>query len=86
MLLLSRVIVKLNLVSARGALDVLLEPPSQAIEVEDVAALQSLGLLDLLQADDAGVVDARWQVLRCVHVWEPLELVDQGPGLEEELE
>lgn len=84
--MLSRIIVKFNLVTACGALNVLLEPSSQTIQVKDVAAPKSLGLLDLLKAYDTGVIYARRQVLRRVHVRQALEFVYKRPGLDEELD
>jgi hypothetical protein len=54
--------------------------------MENMSALELLGLLDLFQADDAGVVNTGRQVLGCVHVREPLELVDERSRLDEELD
>jgi len=54
--------------------------------VKDVAAPKSFGLLDLLKAYDTGVIYARRQVLRRVHVRQALEFVYKRPGLDEELD
>lgn len=51
-------LIKLNLASASRTLDVLLEPSPETVEVEDVPAVEFLCLLDLFQANDAGVVHA----------------------------
>jgi len=85
-ILLRRIEVKFNLVTACRALNILLEPSSQAVQVEDVTTPQPLGLLNLLKANDAGVINPRRQVLWSIHVRQALEFVDQRPGLEEELE
>ncbi len=66
---------------AGGTLYVQLEPPPQAVQVEDVAALQLLALLDLLQAYNAHIIDSRQIVL--AHIRQLLQLIDQLPGLDE---
>lgn len=54
--------------------------------MENVAALQLFGLLDLLQADDARVVDPLELVFLGVHVREALKLVDELTRLDKELD
>ena len=54
--------------------------------MKDVTALQLLGLLDLFKAYDAGIIDARRQILRGIHIRQPLQLVDELPRLDEELD
>jgi hypothetical protein len=54
--------------------------------VKDVAALQLLSLLDLFKAYDAGIIDARRQILGGIHIRQPLQLVDELPRLDEELD
>ena len=78
--------IQLYLVSACGTLNVGLEPASEAIQVENVAAFQLFGLLDLLQADDARVVDPLELVFLGVHVGQPLKFVDKLARLDEELD
>ena len=69
--------IQLYLISACGTLNIGLKPPSEAIQVEYVAALQLLGLLDLLQANDARVVNPLELVFLGIHVGEALQFVDQ---------
>lgn len=54
--------------------------------MKDVTALQLLSLLDLFKAYNAGIIDARRQILRGIHIWQPLQLVDELPRLDEELD
>jgi len=61
-------ILQLNLIPACRTLHILFEPLPQAVQVKDMPALQFLRLLDLLEADDAGVVDAWGEVLRGVYI------------------
>jgi hypothetical protein len=77
---------QLYLVSACGTLNIGLKPPSEAIQVEYVAALQLLGLLDLLQANDARVVDPLQLVFLGIHVGESLQFVDELARLNEKLD
>lgn len=76
--------VQLYLLSASWALHVLLKPPPEAVEMEDVSTTQFFGFLDFLEADDAGVVHAAEIFLR--HVGQSLQLVDEAAGLNEELD
>lgn len=54
--------------------------------MKDVPALEPLGFLNLLQADDAGVVRSRQVILTRVYVRKTIQLVDELPRLEEELD
>lgn len=75
-----------NLSPASRALDILLDPSPQAGQVEDVTTSQLFRQHHLFEADDAGGIDADSVCgLFEVHIWKPLQLVDEGPGLDEEL-
>jgi hypothetical protein len=51
--------------------------------MENVAASEFLGLADLLEANDAGIVHTRGQVLGRIHIREALELINEGARLYE---
>jgi hypothetical protein len=53
-------VVKLNLVSASGALNILLKPFPEAIKMKNVTAFKFLRLFYLLQANNAGVIYTCW--------------------------
>mmetsp|Transcript_25310 Transcript_25310/g.83666 ORF Transcript_25310/g.83666 Transcript_25310/m.83666 type:complete len:221 (-) Transcript_25310:875-1537(-) len=78
-------VVNLNLHTTRRALAVLLQPGSQAIEVEDVTAGQLLGVrgLHLFSADDASVIHPR--ELFCRGVGEPRVHVDNHSSIANEI-
>jgi hypothetical protein len=78
--------IQFYLVAARGALHIGLEPAAKAIQVKDVPAFQSLGLFDLLQAYNAGVVHPCQLIFFSIDIWETLELGYQLPRLNEELD
>lgn len=75
--------VQLYLVSASRALDVLLQPSPQAVQMKDVSAFKFLGLLDFLQTDDTGIVHAYY--LLCRYIGQFFEFVNQLPRLDEKL-
>ena len=77
--------IQLYLISACGTLNIGLKPPSQAIQVEYVAAFQLLGLFDLLQANDACVVNALELVFLGIHIGQALEFVYELARLNEKL-
>jgi hypothetical protein len=54
--------------------------------MKDMPTLESLGLLDLFQTDNARVIDSLELVTLCIHVWQSLQFVDQLAGLVKELD
>ena len=77
-------IVEFNFCSACWTLHILFKPSSQASQVEHVAALESLPLLDLLQTDNAHVIHSSQLFL--LHIRQLLQLIDQLTRLEELLD
>lgn len=64
--------VELYLISACGALDILLKPSSETVKMKNVTTLQLLRLSDLLETDDTSVVHACWEISWSVYIWKPL--------------